>query len=955
MTRALGRLHGGTRVRSAPVRLLSTSAVTAACGHGARSRAAPLRVCAVLQQPRRASSAPHDPPHHQQQHHKQQHQQNLHQQQQQPKAGRACDSSRSSTTSHQLQQRPRFQGHRQHPAAAAAAAPAAAHIQIRQQQQQQQQQPLPSAGNDASDSGAVRRESRHQGRFGRREEAGAAGQLQLQPEPEVEQELELCVGGRVMRASRVTLLQVPGSRLAAMFDAGSGSSSSSAAGSSSTASSTSTSSSSSSASHGSLRRDSAGRVCLDVQPELFERVLGYLVQLRTARERRAPHQGAGAQGRVAQGGELQQQPQQVQLPRLPEVAAADQPALRRLLSLLGLLPFTTTTTTTTTAASSAAALTAAASTAAAPTAAGSGAGAGAGSARSARHPHPHRHHHQHHQHQQHSQPQRQWHAADDAARARRQQQKQKRTAAAAMPFPAAPAAAAAGDIGGFATTSGTDQPLHRHRHQQPASHQPSRQGAATAGGPPGPQGPRLHSNVVPFRRHRRAGAGSDSQGPPQQQQPQPQQEEEAAAGTAGVRAAGSHSSSRAGVACPAATAGYSRRGRGEALWPGEPPAPLGDAPAAGRRRNRGGGGGPRHLSPPAAGGPTAARGGGGGGGGGASAAVSQLYYISTEFSEARGLKVAVHTEQDLRASFDAADAADDAEKQQQRGGSSSSSSSDSSNSSSSDSGGASPASAAAAAAAAAAGSFDMFVDTTYGGGGVTAAASAAAAAAGGLLGPQSQQQLLSMTFVSRRPLPAGGVFLGLTSAAQLDRRGAAIPCYGWKSNGCTYNDGAQQQGRASSPQQQRPPRRRSAAVDSLGSLDETIFGPIAGSSSSRSLSPGPMSADGLSEASEVEGKATGAEVEPEPEPELEPQAPLWAKGDSVELLLRAGGRHCQLVLKVNGRTVDVINRLPLLRNWCWYLGLWAGGDVSAAAVSAAVLQRDQYAVYWGDYCVRRFL
>eukprot|EP00198_Chlamydomonas_reinhardtii_P004518 XP_001693854.1 predicted protein [Chlamydomonas reinhardtii] len=58
---------------------------------------------------------------------------------------------------------------------------------------------------------------------------------------------------------------------------------------------------------------------------------------------------------------------------------------------------------------------------------------------------------------------------------------------------------------------------------------------------------------------------------------------------------------------------------------------------------------------------------------------------------------------------------------------------------------------------------------------------------------------------------------------------------------------------------------------------------------------------------------------------------------------------------VNGRTVDVINRLPLLGHWCWYVGLWPAGGGGGGEVSAAVLQRDQYAVYWGDYSVKRFL
>ena len=53
--------------------------------------------------------------------------------------------------------------------------------------------------------------------------------------------------------------------------------------------------------------------------------------------------------------------------------------------------------------------------------------------------------------------------------------------------------------------------------------------------------------------------------------------------------------------------------------------------------------------------------------------------------------------------------------------------------------------------------------------------------------------------------------------------------------------------------------------------------------------------------------------------------------------------------QVNGRTVDVISRLPTFKNWVWYVGMWTGGDMSCS-----VFQKDGYAVYWGDYCVKRF-
>ncbi|EFJ50095.1 hypothetical protein VOLCADRAFT_89117 [Volvox carteri f. nagariensis] len=209
--------------------------------------------------------------------------------------------------------------------------------------------------------------------------------------------------------------------------------------------------------------------------------------------------------------------------------------------------------------------------------------------------------------------------------------------------------------------------------------------------------------------------------------------------------------------------------------------------------------------------------------------ISQLFYISTDYTEARGLRVSVHTEDDVRAAAAAAPAPTGAS-----GGS---------------------------AAASAAEPFDIFIDTTY------------------------DEGQISMTFVSRRDLLPGGVFLGLTSRAQLDRKGAQIPCYGWKWQ-----------------QQLQPPHSH--------------LGP----------------------------QGTGGELVGELQP-------LWRKGDSVELILRQGQPHTnQLLLKVKGQAVDVINRLPSFRHWSWYVGLWAGGDISCA-----VFQRDQYAVYWGDYAVKRYL
>ncbi len=119
-----------------------------------------------------------------------------------------------------------------------------------------------------------------------------------------------------------------------------------------------------------------------------------------------------------------------------------------------------------------------------------------------------------------------------------------------------------------------------------------------------------------------------------------------------------------------------------------------------------------------------------------SPALSQLFYISADLSETKGLRISVHTESDLAL----------APPQPP-----STAASQPSNSCA-----ASPPPPAAALP------FDAFVDATYG------------------------DNQLSLTFVSRRELPPGGVFLGLASRSQLDRR--QIPSFGWRSNGSTFND-----------------------------------------------------------------------------------------------------------------------------------------------------------------------
>lgn len=117
-------------------------------------------------------------------------------------------------------------------------------------------------------------------------------------------------------------------------------------------------------------------------------------------------------------------------------------------------------------------------------------------------------------------------------------------------------------------------------------------------------------------------------------------------------------------------------------------------------------------------------------------ALSQLFYISADLSETKGLRISVHTESDLALAPSQPPPTASSQPSNRR--------------------------AAPSPPPAAALPFDAFVDATYG------------------------DNQLSLTFVSRRELPPGGVFLGLASRAQLDRR--QIPSFGWRSNGSTIND-----------------------------------------------------------------------------------------------------------------------------------------------------------------------
>jgi len=53
--------------------------------------------------------------------------------------------------------------------------------------------------------------------------------------------------------------------------------------------------------------------------------------------------------------------------------------------------------------------------------------------------------------------------------------------------------------------------------------------------------------------------------------------------------------------------------------------------------------------------------------------------------------------------------------------------------------------------------------------------------------------------------------------------------------------------------------------------------------------------------------------------------------------------------QVNGAEVDHLEKLPSFRHWCWYLALHARNETSCV-----VFQKDSYAVFWGDYQVKRY-
>ncbi|KAG2497236.1 hypothetical protein HYH03_004824 [Edaphochlamys debaryana] len=740
------------------------------------------------------------------------------------------------------------------------------------------QEPHGTAGGPSGSGGAPARPASI--RWARRQRMLAS---EPQPGSGEDDLIELNVGGRLMQTTRSTLLQVPGSRLAAMFRKHPPAPAPPGA-----------------QGHGAplppasapLALDAGGRVWLDLDPTLFQLVLRYLREIKMS----------GGQRRGS----------------LPAVQPGDEGAFRSLLSYLGLLPYTNAPIPlavahdpltdellpgsplsgahTPHAATAPSAASAVSTSAPAPGQAGPrpqrrGRGAFNPGPTHRQPPPPlppqqqarylegesaplrehHHHHHQHHHHQ--------YQSGGDRAQGRQAAFGRVRSGDArpflASPVPPAPVVESVDLIPETATCSILG-PGVQGAGSSSAGGSGSGAGGSGRGGAARGESASASASAA-------ASAGAAS-----------------ASASAGTGLAGRWASSRSdGDAGTGSSSSSSSRGGAGGGSSGTSSSGTGTSAGAYSARTT-----PSGLRRPPQGPGSRGEGGGAGAGAGASApppgrrglsfpgpgaeqpfaaslaadppsrsaaAVSQLFYISTDYSEARGLRVSVYTEHDLRA------------------GSSPSSPSPSASAPSSSS--ASASAAASSLGGAALEPFDIFVDATYG---------------------DSQ---LSLTFVSRRELLPGGVFLGLTSRAQLDRKGARIPCYGWKSNGCTYNDhtGGGTVGRA---------------------------GAWAGLGGARPAGPGgARDAGGL----EAAGQAAAQQG-------LELEQPLWRKGDSVELIMRQGAQHNQLLLKVNGRHVDVINRLPSFKNWSWYVGLWAGGDISCA-----VFQRDQYAVYWGDYAVKRYL
>lgn len=156
---------------------------------------------------------------------------------------------------------------------------------------------------------------------------------------------------------------------------------------------------------------------------------------------------------------------------------------------------------------------------------------------------------------------------------------------------------------------------------------------------------------------------------------------------------------------------------------------------------------------------------------------------------------------------------------------------------------------------------------------------------------------LSFTFVCRQDFD--DVFLGVTTRHHIDRKGSVVPCFGWKSNSCIYS-----------------------AAEDAQDVAGGVHPHLSSTSSAGQHQDLPL--------------------------------PLWGKGDCVELVVSLAvasrGKQPSMVLKVNGRQLDRICNLPPLHSWSWYLAMYLGGDMSSVT-----FMQNSYAVYWGEYQVKRFL
>eukprot|EP00877_Chromochloris_zofingiensis_P012576 jgi/Chrzof1/7572/Cz02g28250.t1 len=210
-------------------------------------------------------------------------------------------------------------------------------------------------------------------------------------------------------------------------------------------------------------------------------------------------------------------------------------------------------------------------------------------------------------------------------------------------------------------------------------------------------------------------------------------------------------------------------------------------------------------------------------------------------------------------------------------------------------------------------SFDMFCDATYG------------------------AQRLSFSVVARSEFD--NMYIGVTSKNQVDQRGLQIPCFGWKRSGWRYSGADAASSSSGSSSKSKSSSAAKVSTSSSGSKSSSRSSKDGSSSTSSSIERGTREVRDPHHALLGAGSAADNGI----------CEPLWKKGDSVELVVDLATPN-RLALKVNGQEVDCLTGLPTFRHWCWYVALFTGTDVSCV-----VFEKTSYAVFWGDYQVKRYL